>query len=430
MFAITLVVLAFGSGCAVMYFVMEGPRRRAREELARARDERLDLDDQRVKLEERERQVAARERTSAAAAAAHAQRTRELAAQAEALSKRVVGYDDLAAENRILKEDLRNVVTQIAHLECSHDEAKKALAAAMAHRDRLGRAYFDEVVAAARRGITPATYPANKRRVQEAVERVRAAGVGLAAAEEQRVLADLHALYERAVRAAVEREEQARIRERIRDEQQREREAQEAIEQAEREKRAIEDALRRALADAAGRHAAEVDRLRAQLAEAEARSRRAISLAEITRTGHVYVISNPGSFGPDVFKIGMTRRLDPMDRVQELGDASVPFPFDVHMIVTCDDAPKLEAALHRRFHKRRVNKVNPRKEFFRVSVDEIAQAVRELHGEVEYRADAEALEYLQSQATTDAALVAGAPAAAAAAAAAPATTGASGESED
>jgi hypothetical protein len=125
-----------------------------------------------------------------------------------------------------------------------------------------------------------------------------------------------------------------------------------------------------------------------------------VSLAQQTRAGHVYVISNVGSFGPGVFKIGMPRRREPLDRVHELGDASVPFPFDVHAMIRCDDAPALEAALHQRFRSYRVNRVNPRKEFFRVGVEEIAAAVREHHGEVEYRADAEALEYMNSQTAT------------------------------
>lgn len=114
------------------------------------------------------------------------------------------------------------------------------------------------------------------------------------------------------------------------------------------------------------------------------------------------LISNVGSFGEGVFKIGMTRRRVPQDRVDELGDASVPFPFDVHAMISCADAPALEAALHRRFGARRVNRVNPRKEFFRVGLDEIIAAVRAEHGEVEYRADAEALEYLSSRTATDA----------------------------
>jgi hypothetical protein len=94
------------------------------------------------------------------------------------------------------------------------------------------------------------------------------------------------------------------------------------------------------------------------------------------RAGYVYVISNIGAFGENVYKIGMTRRLDPMDRVNELGDASVPFNFDVHALIFTDDAPALEAALHNAFEKQKVNKINPRREFFRVSLDEIKAVVR------------------------------------------------------
>jgi hypothetical protein len=89
----------------------------------------------------------------------------------------------------------------------------------------------------------------------------------------------------------------------------------------------------------------------------------------------VYVISNIGTFGEGCFKIGLTRRLDPLEHVKELGDASVPFPFDVHAVIFSEDAPALEAALHRDFADRRVNKVNMRKEFFRVTLDEIRQVV-------------------------------------------------------
>ena len=95
------------------------------------------------------------------------------------------------------------------------------------------------------------------------------------------------------------------------------------------------------------------------------------------RAGYVYVISNIGAFGENVYKIGMTRRLNPMDRVDELGDASVPFDFDVHAMVFSDDAPKLEAALHQAFADRKLNYINTRREFFRVSLDEIKQVVKE-----------------------------------------------------
>lgn len=95
------------------------------------------------------------------------------------------------------------------------------------------------------------------------------------------------------------------------------------------------------------------------------------------RAGYVYIISNIGAFGKDVYKIGMTRRLEPQDRVDELGDASVPFKFDVHAMIFSDDAPKLENALHKAFENKKVNMVNHRREFFRVSLDEIKRVVKQ-----------------------------------------------------
>lgn len=95
------------------------------------------------------------------------------------------------------------------------------------------------------------------------------------------------------------------------------------------------------------------------------------------KAGYVYVISNIGSFGKDIYKIGMTRRLEPQDRVDELGDASVPFNFDVHAMIFSDDAPALEAALHRAFEDKKVNMVNHRREFFHVTLDEIKAVIKE-----------------------------------------------------
>lgn len=116
-----------------------------------------------------------------------------------------------------------------------------------------------------------------------------------------------------------------------------------------------------------------------------------------TRAGFVYIISNIGSFGENVYKIGMTRRLDPMDRVRELGSASVPFEFDVHAMIFSDDAPALEATLHNYFRNKEVNKVNQRKEFFRVSLEEIEQVVKERYNPtVEFTMIAKAEQYRES----------------------------------
>lgn len=100
------------------------------------------------------------------------------------------------------------------------------------------------------------------------------------------------------------------------------------------------------------------------------------ALAANRRMGHVYVISNVGAFGPDVVKIGMTRRMEPLDRVRELGDASVPFRFDLHAMIFSEDAVGLETSLHRRFEESRVNKINSHREFFRVGPAEVLEALR------------------------------------------------------
>ncbi len=115
------------------------------------------------------------------------------------------------------------------------------------------------------------------------------------------------------------------------------------------------------------------------------------------RVGYVYVISNIGAFGEDVYKIGMTRRQEPLDRVNELGDASVPFKFDVHAMIFSDDAPKLESTLHKVFSKNKLNLINNRKEFFKVSIDEIEKVIKENHDKlVEFIKYPEAQQYRES----------------------------------
>jgi hypothetical protein len=115
------------------------------------------------------------------------------------------------------------------------------------------------------------------------------------------------------------------------------------------------------------------------------------------RAGYVYVISNIGAFGPDIVKIGMTRRLDPMDRVRELGDASVPFRYDVHALHFSEDAVTLEHELHKAFAHRRVNFINERREFFFATPSEVREILLEKTGGLlEYTEAPEATEYFQS----------------------------------
>ncbi len=119
------------------------------------------------------------------------------------------------------------------------------------------------------------------------------------------------------------------------------------------------------------------------------------------KAGNIYIISNLGSFGENVFKIGMTRRLDPQERVNELGSASVPFKFDVHSFIFSDNAVELENRLHERLHKQRVNKVNLRKEFFYSSVDELEALVNEIDPTAEFNKTMLAEDFRQSNSTDE-----------------------------
>ena len=140
-----------------------------------------------------------------------------------------------------------------------------------------------------------------------------------------------------------------------------------------------------------------INELQEKLKALEADKENVLQREQNTRAGFVYIISNIGSFGEQVFKIGMTRRLEPMDRISELSSASVPFPFDVHALIFSDDAPGLEAILHRHFDAKRVNKVNPRKEFFRVDLEEIKQVVTKNHNAtVKFVDIPDALEYRET----------------------------------
>jgi len=140
----------------------------------------------------------------------------------------------------------------------------------------------------------------------------------------------------------------------------------------------------------------QIEKLEEQLKEALEKKERAMSMAQLTKQGHVYVISNLGSFGEGIYKIGLTRRLEPMDRVKELGDASVPFLFDLHAMIFSEEAPTLEKKLHEVFHEKRVNMVNNRKEFFRVSLEEIEEEAKKVMPEVEFFSTVESREYRET----------------------------------
>lgn len=317
------------------------------------------------------------------------------------IQARYVSYEELLRENALLKRDLQGIDVDLRKAQLDRQVQREKQAVLAERVEEIGQRYLKENVKWIGSSLTANNYAASKQRLQTIIQRCREINFRITAAEETELLEDLKREFQKAVRAALEREEQARIKAQIREEQQREREIERELNRLEREKAAIQAALEKARAEAREEFGEEIQNLKARLTEAEEKTQRVISQAQLTRAGHVYVISNIGSFGEGVFKIGMTRRLEPYERVRELGDASVPFPFDVHMMISSNDAPKLEAALHRALYKKQLNKVNPRKEFFRAEFDLIRVLVQEHHGEVDYIADAEALEYRQTVSMTE-----------------------------
>jgi hypothetical protein len=200
-----------------------------------------------------------------------------------------------------------------------------------------------------------------------------------------------------------EQEEQRRIKERIREEEKARREYEKAIKEANREEEIVQKAMEKIQEQMSKASEAERAKYESQLLEmqeklrlAEEKGQRAMSMAQQTKSGHVYIISNVGSFGEHVYKIGLTRRLDPHERVRELGDSSVPFEFDVHALIKADDAPALENQLHKHFVLHQVNKVNHRKEFFRCDLATIRDEVGKLGLESHWTMAAAAQDYRET----------------------------------
>ena len=195
---------------------------------------------------------------------------------------------------------------------------------------------------------------------------------------------ELTLAFEYATKKQEEKEAQRAAREQMREEAKLQKEIAEARKKAEKEQTHYQTALSKLNKQIEQASPEEVPALMEKKSEIEKqlveidKSMQEIDYREANqRAGYVYVISNIGSFGENVYKIGMTRRLDPTERVDELGDASVPFNFDIHAMIFSDDAPALEAALHRAFDSRKVNMVNRRREFFNVTLDEIKAVVRQ-----------------------------------------------------
>lgn len=215
---------------------------------------------------------------------------------------------------------------------------------------------------------------------------------------------ELQLAYEYAVKKQEEKEEQKRIREQMREEAKLQKEIEEARRDIEKEQKHYSNALLKLNKQLESCDEIEKEILLIKKQEVESHlSELDVAIKDIDyreankKAGYVYIISNIGSFGENIYKIGMTRRLDPMERVDELGDASVPFKFDVHAMIFSDDAPGLEAALHRAFENKKVNMINNRREFFKVSLDEIEEVIKNNYDKtVEFERTPQAEQYRES----------------------------------
>lgn len=203
-------------------------------------------------------------------------------------------------------------------------------------------------------------------------------------------LDELHVAFEYQLAKQQEKEELRRLREEQREQQKVGQEIKAAREKIAKEKKHFSAALAD-LATKLAKSTDATDRLYIEVKMAEVQSKfqaledeeKVVDYREKNaKAGYVYIISNVGSFGDNVFKIGMTRRLDPYERAYELGDASVPFTFDVHAMIFSDDAPSLEAKLHKHFESKRINRINSRKEFFRGDIQEIEDVLRQHYDRV------------------------------------------------
>lgn len=216
---------------------------------------------------------------------------------------------------------------------------------------------------------------------------------------------ELTLAFEYQLKKQEEKEEQKQAREELREQAKLQKEIEEARKEIEKEQKHYSNALQKICAQMESASSDEQKELlekkkaeiEMQLKELDKSMVDVDYRAANQKAGYVYVISNIGSFGEGVYKIGMTRRLDPTDRVDELGDASVPFNFDIHAMIFSDNAPALEAALHKAFETSKINMINTRREFFRVTLDEIEKVVSENYDKtVEFVRIPDAEQYRQS----------------------------------
>lgn len=263
------------------------------------------------------------------------------------------------------------------------------------------RAYNNEADNAVR-SMKPYALASAKQRLEKAVETITKLGATMqihVTPEYHRLrIRELELTADYIAKVAQEKEAEREQKARLREEEKARREFEREQARLEKERQHYLSALRQL--EAGGGEPEAIANAQAKLAEIGDAIEGLAERAANVRAGYVYVISNVGSFGPNMVKIGMTRRLEPMDRVRELGDASVPFRFDVHALIFSEDAVGLETALHQRLAVRKVNLVNNQREFFYATPADVKALLAELQGDLlHYEDEPEALEWHQSENT-------------------------------
>jgi hypothetical protein len=310
-------------------------------------------------------------------------------------------------EIRRSRERQKAMVSAKTAVVCSTDwavDGSKAKGRTMTNRNiRLTLRAFNNECEAAIANVRWNNVNAMEKRILKAAEQIddlnASTHVSIVPEYVRLKLEELRLTHEHREKLKAERDERAEAARLAREEQRLIRD----LEQAQEEEARYQRLLNQARAEASQASGPKLEAMEAsiallqeQLDKAHAKAERAQAMAEQTRSGYVYIISNTGSFGEGVIKIGLTRRLDPLDRVRELGDASVPFGFDTHAVIYSDDAPALERALHGEFDAVRVNAQNYRKEFFRADLSSVESAVRRLAPDAPFFRDVEAQEYRET----------------------------------
>ncbi|MAT41390.1 MAG: ATPase [Anaerolineaceae bacterium] len=234
----------------------------------------------------------------------------------------------------------------------------------------------------------------NKKRIEKSYEQLNKLGrimqANISDSYKNLKYEELYLAFEYQQKKQEEKEELKRAREELREQQKLEQEIRQAREKIAKEKKHYIHAINELevkLNESTNEAERELvlkklEEVKEQYSELEKEEKIIDYREQNAKAGYVYIISNIGAFGNNVYKIGMTRRLEPLDRVDELGDASVPFSFDVHALIFSENAPALEAKLHEHFYKNRINKLNNRKEFFRADIHEIEKIIKENYDKV------------------------------------------------